>query len=108
MERRPRANPAILVPRAIRQPVHGSSRHYRHRDWHADVPPNIQSQRHYRNCDSFVGVDLGNLTGETYNSANLIQGNSLDCFVILAVQAGLPDTLKASLGDIMPALESVD
>jgi hypothetical protein len=58
--------------------------------------------------NSFASIDLGNLTSGTYSSANLLQGNNLGCFAIKAMQAGLPDTSKAFLSDITPALELVN
>ncbi|KAB5591490.1 Aromatic peroxygenase [Ceratobasidium theobromae] len=43
--------------------------------------------------NSFAGLDLGDLTGGVFNSANLLQGKNLVCFVFQAVQGGIPGVL---------------
>ena len=71
-------------------------------------PQTLQIGGNTGKVNSFAGVDVGSLTGGTYNSANLLNGNNLGCFAIQAMQAGLPDTLKTVLSDITPALELVN
>ena len=50
--------------------------------------------------NSFVGVDVGNLTGGVFNAQNLFEGNNLGCFVLLAQQEDFPDILKGLEGDL--------
>ncbi|GME35481.1 hypothetical protein GTA08_BOTSDO05233 [Neofusicoccum parvum] len=55
--------------------------------------------------NSFVGVDVGDLTGGVYNADTLLEGNNLGCFFLQAAQAGLPDILNGVLSDLAPALD---
>lgn len=41
--------------------------------------------------NSFVGADLGDLTGGVLNGASILEGNNLSCFLLQATQAGLVD-----------------
>lgn len=43
--------------------------------------------------NSFVGLDLGNLTGGAFNGASIFEGNNLSCFFLQATQAGLSDSI---------------
>ncbi|KAJ1307950.1 hypothetical protein OPQ81_002027 [Rhizoctonia solani] len=54
--------------------------------------------------NSFAGVNVGDITGGVYNSANLLQGNNLVCFSFQAAQQAIPDVLKGVLGDLTAAL----
>ncbi|PQE32143.1 hypothetical protein CJF32_00001736 [Rutstroemia sp. NJR-2017a WRK4] len=54
--------------------------------------------------NSFAGVDLGNLTGGTYNLANLVEGNNLVCFAIQAMQLSMPDAISGIVGDLATVL----
>ncbi|CAE6416011.1 unnamed protein product [Rhizoctonia solani] len=55
--------------------------------------------------NSFAGVNLRNITGGVYNSANLLQGNNLVCFAFQAAQQATPDVLKGGLiGGIVSVL----
>ncbi|KAH7086311.1 hypothetical protein FB567DRAFT_570206 [Paraphoma chrysanthemicola] len=61
--------------------------------------------------NSFAGVDVKDLTGGVYNSASLLQGNNLACFVYqLSAQAkpdavlGVLDRLTNAVGSIIGAL----
>lgn len=44
--------------------------------------------------NSYTALDLGNLTGGLYNSATLLEGNNLACFVFQSLLAAAPDVLK--------------
>ncbi|KAG8750564.1 hypothetical protein FRC11_010300, partial [Ceratobasidium sp. 423] len=50
--------------------------------------------------NSFAGVNLGDLTGGVYNTANLLEGNNLVCFGFQAAQQAIPDVVKGTLGGI--------
>ncbi|KAG8687874.1 hypothetical protein FRC09_013226 [Ceratobasidium sp. 395] len=54
--------------------------------------------------NSFAGVNVGDITGGVYNSANLLQGNNMICFAFQAAQQTMPDVLKGILGDLTSAL----
>lgn len=59
--------------------------------------------------NSFAGVDLGNLTGGVYTSANLFQGNNLGCFLFQALQQGLPSELEGLVSSLLqPAIDLVN
>jgi hypothetical protein len=49
--------------------------------------------------DSYAALDLGNLTGGIYNSADLLEGNNLWCFVFQSLLAAAPDVLKGGYSD---------
>ncbi|CAH0385206.1 unnamed protein product [Bemisia tabaci] len=44
--------------------------------------------------DSFVGLDLANLTGNVYSLPTLLQGNNLVCFMYQAMRSTYPDVLN--------------
>jgi len=50
--------------------------------------------------DSYAALDLGNLTGGIYNSADLLEGNNLWCFVFQGLLAAAPDVLKGGYSDL--------
>ena len=50
--------------------------------------------------NSFAGVQLNNLTGGLINSANLLQGNNLGCFVFQLAAQAKPDVLLGLLNPI--------
>jgi hypothetical protein len=49
--------------------------------------------------DSYAALDLGNLTGGIYNSADLLERNNLWCFVFQSLLAAAPDALKGGYSD---------
>jgi len=54
--------------------------------------------------DSFVGVDVSNLTSGVFNAQNLLQGNNLACFGFQAAIAFAPDLLKGLVSDVAGVL----
>ncbi|KAG8786643.1 hypothetical protein FRC12_016428 [Ceratobasidium sp. 428] len=54
--------------------------------------------------NSFVGVDIANITGGVYNAANLLQGNNIACFAYQTFQMDAPDILSGLFNDITAAL----
>jgi len=67
----------------------------------AQNPSTIQIGGNTGTVNSFVGIDLGDLTGGTYNAQNLLEGNNLACFAFQAASAGLIDTIDGILGDVL-------
>ncbi|KAJ5047226.1 uncharacterized protein L3040_003066 [Drepanopeziza brunnea f. sp. 'multigermtubi'] len=51
--------------------------------------------------NSFAGVDLANLTGGVFNSATLLQGNNLACFIFQGVIQFLPDAFQGVVTGIL-------
>ena len=43
--------------------------------------------------NTFAPVDISTLTGGVFNSADLLEGNNLECFILQVVQAAVPDIL---------------
>ena len=70
--------------------------------------------------NSFVGVDVADLSGGLFNSASLLEGNNLACFVYQVAAQAKPDLLLGALtaltdivGDLVgtlacPELQSID
>ncbi|KAG8705497.1 hypothetical protein FRC09_002921 [Ceratobasidium sp. 395] len=54
--------------------------------------------------NSFVGVDIANITGGVYNLQNLLQGNNIACFAYQTFQMDAPDILSGLFSDITAAL----
>jgi hypothetical protein len=54
--------------------------------------------------DSFVGVDIGDLTGGAFNAADLLEDNNLLCLVAQIIQAAAPDVLGTMFSDVRKAL----
>ncbi|KAJ4299471.1 hypothetical protein N0V90_004716 [Kalmusia sp. IMI 367209] len=57
--------------------------------------------------NSFVGANLGDITGGVYNAQNLLQGNNALCFAFQAAQQGLPDALQGVVSVIGPIVNLV-
>jgi hypothetical protein len=49
--------------------------------------------------DSYAALDLGNFAGGIYNSANLLEGNNIWCFVFQTLISEAPDVLKDGYSD---------
>lgn len=47
--------------------------------------------------NSFVGVDIGNLTGGVYNVGNLLNPGTLLCFLFQMITVAMPDLLEGGL-----------
>ncbi|KAF4465696.1 Aromatic peroxygenase [Fusarium albosuccineum] len=54
--------------------------------------------------NTFAGVDLGDLTGGVFNSAMLLEGDNLECFVLQFLMATTPDFLGTTFSDLTKAL----
>lgn len=50
--------------------------------------------------NSFTGVDVANLTGGIFNSASLLEGNNLACFVFQAATTANNDLVTGLLGPL--------
>ncbi|CAK4010345.1 Aromatic peroxygenase [Lecanosticta acicola] len=51
--------------------------------------------------NSFVGIDVGDLTGGLFDAQNLMEGNNLGCFILLTQQQDFPDILKGLEGNVV-------
>lgn len=58
--------------------------------------------------NSFVGVNLTDLTGGTYNAGTLMQGNNLMCFVSQSLSAVSADMIKGLLSNVANAVSMLD
>ncbi|KAJ9659345.1 hypothetical protein H2198_003221 [Neophaeococcomyces mojaviensis] len=54
--------------------------------------------------NTFAGVDIANLTGGVFNTATLLEGNNLECFVFQTILAAGPDFLGTTFTDVQKAL----
>ncbi|EWZ31052.1 uncharacterized protein FOBCDRAFT_208302 [Fusarium oxysporum Fo47] len=54
--------------------------------------------------NSFSGVDIGDLTGGVFNTAMLLKGDNLECFVMQIIMAAAPDVLGSQFTDVTKAL----
>lgn len=54
--------------------------------------------------NSFVGVDVGDLTYGAMNAKDLFKGNNLACFQFSFAEAVIPDELAGILNDIQPII----
>lgn len=50
--------------------------------------------------NSFVGVDLNDLTGGVFNAENLVQGNNLACYFYQLIKIGYPTGLASALAKL--------
>ncbi|KAF8753308.1 Peroxidase, family 2 [Rhizoctonia solani] len=75
-------------------------------EYNTELDDNEAEQRQSQTgkVNSFAGVNVGDITGGVYNSANLLEGNNLICFAFQAAQQAIPDVLKGILGDLTAAL----
>ncbi|KAM0786771.1 hypothetical protein ACM66B_002206 [Microbotryomycetes sp. NB124-2] len=58
--------------------------------------------------NSFVGVDIGDLTGGALNAQSLLEGNNLLCFGLAAARTGLPSVLGGATSLLGNALNFLD
>ncbi|KAK4057523.1 hypothetical protein OIO90_001592 [Microbotryomycetes sp. JL221] len=58
--------------------------------------------------NSFVGVDVADLTGGVLNAQSLLEGNNLICFGLAAARLGLPSVLGGATGLLGNALNFLD
>ncbi|KAJ4343710.1 hypothetical protein N0V95_006540 [Ascochyta clinopodiicola] len=57
--------------------------------------------------NSFAGVDVANLTGGLFNSADLLKGNNFGCFVYQLSAQAKPDILLGALTKLTNAIGSI-
>jgi hypothetical protein len=56
-------------------------------------PEMVSIGGHTGKVASYAALDLGNLTGGTYNFTDLLEENNLCCFVFQSLLAAAPDVL---------------
>ncbi|KAF5706718.1 Aromatic peroxygenase [Fusarium mundagurra] len=57
--------------------------------------------------NSFSVVDIGDLTGGVFNTAMLLQGDNLECFVMQIIMAAAPDVLGSQFTNVTKALTTL-
>lgn len=55
--------------------------------------------------NSFAGIDMDDLTGGIFNSANLLEGNNLVCFALEVVKFAGPNALSSALATLAAPIE---
>lgn len=66
------------------------------------VPETIALGGNTGTVDSFVGVDLGDLTGGVYHTSDLLDPNKFVCFVYQLILVVVPDFLRSqTLGSLL-------
>ncbi|CAN9081888.1 unnamed protein product [Alternaria alternata] len=55
--------------------------------------------------NTFVGVDVDDLTGNVFNAQTLLEGNNAMCLAFTAAQVASPDILRGLLGNIVKAVQ---
>lgn len=58
--------------------------------------------------NSFVGLDVGNLTGGVFNVGNLFQGNNFACFAFSLLEQAIPDFLNNGINALAPVTQLLD
>ncbi|KAH7411947.1 hypothetical protein DE146DRAFT_259165 [Phaeosphaeria sp. MPI-PUGE-AT-0046c] len=57
--------------------------------------------------NTFVGVDLDDLTGGVFNAQTLLEGNNMVCFAMQFINIGSPDILKGLVGNVLQAVSKL-
>lgn len=57
--------------------------------------------------NTFVGLDLDNLTGGVFNAKTLLEGNNLMCFGMQFVSIASADILKGLVGNVLQAVSKL-
>ncbi|PVH71859.1 Cloroperoxidase, partial [Cadophora sp. DSE1049] len=58
--------------------------------------------------NSFVGVNVANLTGGIFSAQDLFKGDNLACFSFSVLQQGIPNFLSTVLNDLAPVTKFVN
>ena len=75
---------------------------------YAAYPNTLKFGGNAGNPNSFVGLDVANLTGGVYNAADLFQGDNLACFSFSVLQQGIPDFVSVALNDLGPITDLIN
>lgn len=70
-------------------------------------PPLLSIGGNTGTVNSFTPVDLGSLTGGVFNSASLLQGNNLACFLLQAATIATPDIATGLLSVVSNAKKAI-
>jgi hypothetical protein len=57
--------------------------------------------------NTFVGVNIADLTGGVFNAQTLLEGNNLMCLAFQVVNSAAPDILKGLLGNVLLAVQKL-
>jgi len=58
--------------------------------------------------NSFVGLDVANLTGGVYNAQTLTQGNNFACFADQILQEGIPNFVNPGIQSLAPVTNLIN
>lgn len=58
--------------------------------------------------NSFVGLNVANLTGGVFSAEDLFEGNNLACFSYSILQQAIPDFLNKALNKLGPVTDLID
>lgn len=58
--------------------------------------------------NSFVGLDVENITGGAFNAETLLEGNNFGCFAFNLAEQGIPDFLDNIVNDLTPITDLVN
>lgn len=58
--------------------------------------------------NSFVGLDVADITGGVFNVKNLFEGNNFACFAFSLLEQAIPDFLNKGILDISPVTNLVN
>jgi len=58
--------------------------------------------------NSFVGLNVANLTGGVFNAEDLFQGDNLACFSFSVLQQGIPNFASDALDDLGPITDLIN
>ena len=61
-----------------------------------------------RKPNTFMGVNISNLTGGAYNAQALLKGNNAICFAFQFVQVATPEILEELLANVLSAVQKLN
>ncbi|KAH7030654.1 uncharacterized protein B0I36DRAFT_243142 [Microdochium trichocladiopsis] len=70
----------------------------------AYYPPLLSIGGNTGTVNSFSGVDVADLTGGVFHTADLLNPDKLQCFVLQIIQAAAPDVLGSMFADVQSAM----
>lgn len=76
-------------------------------EWYVTHPATLSIGGNMGKVDSFVGLDLTNITGGILNSGSILEGNGLMCFVLEVVKTFAPNSLGTLFTVLAKPLELV-
>jgi hypothetical protein len=75
---------------------------------YAAYPKTLKFGGNSGKTNSFVGLDVANLTGGVYNAQDLFKGDNLACFSYSILQQGIPSFLSNTLINLSAATSLIN